>query len=87
MTLVSLLGDRLHQVAQEVRRASGSRLATGSSRISSSGRFATATVRASWARWPPESLPAFCLRVQAERVDARLRRAPRPSRGSAWRRA
>ena len=34
-------------------------LATGSSRISRSGRLATARVRASWARWPPDSLPAF----------------------------
>ena len=40
------------------RRASGSRLATGSSRMSSSGRFAMARVRASWARWPPDSFPA-----------------------------
>src|SRR5579863_5015195 len=39
-------------------RASGSRLATGSSSRSSSGRLASAIVRDSWARWPPESFPA-----------------------------
>src|SRR4051812_23588056 len=38
----------------------GEAVATGSSRMSSSGRLAMARVRASWARWPPESRPAFC---------------------------
>ncbi|MCW2933959.1 MAG: hypothetical protein JWM19_4921 [Actinomycetia bacterium] len=42
------------------RRASGSRLAAGSSRIITSGRLAIARVRASWARWPPDSDPARC---------------------------
>jgi hypothetical protein len=42
------------------RRARGSRLATGSSSSSNPGRLATARVRASWARWPPDSDPARC---------------------------
>jgi len=41
-------------------RASGSRLDSGSSRISSRGRLARARVSATWARWPPESLPTLC---------------------------
>ena len=41
------------------RRASGSRLATGSSRIRSSGRFARTITRATWARCPPDSVPTF----------------------------
>ena len=57
------------------RRASGSRLATGSSRTSSSGRFATARVRASWARWPPESRPA---RWRGSRPSCSIRRSARP---------
>ena len=39
------------------RRASGSRLATGSSSSSSRGRLASASASATWARCPPESLP------------------------------
>ena len=45
------------RLCRNSRRASGSRLATGSSRRMTSGRFATAMVRASWARWPPDSDP------------------------------
>ncbi len=41
------------------RRASGSRLATGSSSTSRAGHLATAMVSASCARWPPDSLPAL----------------------------
>ena len=41
------------------RRASGSSEATGSSSRSSSGRFASASVSATCACWPPESLPTF----------------------------
>jgi hypothetical protein len=43
----ALIGDRLHQALQELPPASGSRAATGSSRMSSSGRLAMARVRAS----------------------------------------
>ena len=58
------------------RRASGSSEATGSSSSSSSGRFASASVSATCACWPPESLPTFCpsgspsrsIRVERERV-------------------
>ena len=42
------------------RRASGSSDATGSSSRSSSGRLASASVSATCACWPPESLPTFC---------------------------
>jgi len=42
-------------------------------RISSSGRLAIAMVSASWARCPPDSLPAFCFLVQAEPFDPCLR--------------
>ena len=35
--------------------ASGSRLATGSSRSSSGARLASAMVSATWACWPPDS--------------------------------
>ena len=48
--------------ARNVRRASGSRLATGSSSTSSSGRLPMARVSASCERWPPESFPARCAR-------------------------
>ena len=41
------------------RRASGSSEATGSSSRSSSGRFASASVSATWACCPPESFPTF----------------------------
>ena len=54
------------------RRASGSRLATGSSRISSSGRLARPRVRASWARCPPESFPA---RWPGSRPSCSIRRS------------
>ena len=87
MTLVSFSATDSIRWRRKSRRASGSRLATGSSRMSSSGRLATATVRASWARCPPESLPAFCLQVEVELLDAGLARAWHPSGGSAWRRA
>src|SRR6185437_8940690 len=60
MTLVSFSATDSIRWRRKPRRASGSRLATGSSRMSNSGRFATATVRASCARCPPDSLPAFC---------------------------
>ena len=40
-------------------RATGSSIATGSSSSSSRGRLASARVSASWACWPPDSLPAF----------------------------
>src|SRR6266516_1009716 len=55
----AVFGHGAGQVPQEVPARQGSRLATGSSRISSSGRLAMARVRASWARWPPDSRPAF----------------------------
>ena len=60
MTLASWSATKAIRLCRNSRRASGSRLATGSSRISRSGRFAMARVSASWARCPPESLPAFC---------------------------
>ena len=46
-------------VAMKSFRASGSRLARGSSRMRSSGRRASASVKATWACWPPDILPAF----------------------------
>ena len=51
------------------RRASGSRLATGSSSTSSSGRLARPSVSASWARCPPESWPARCRGIQPQLAD------------------
>ena len=62
------------------RRASGSRLATGSSRTSRSGRFGRASVSASWARWPPESRPARWRGVQAEPVHPVAPRGGVPAR-------
>ena len=41
-------------------------------------------VSASWARWPPESRPARWVGVEAEPLDAVLRRARRPSAGLSW---
>ena len=46
-------------VCRNSRRASGSSDATGSSSSSSSGRLASASVSATCACWPPESLPTF----------------------------
>jgi len=51
-------GEPERQAAEELRLASGSRLATGSSRIISSGCLAIAIVGATWARSPPDSHPA-----------------------------
>ena len=50
------------------RRARGSRLATGSSSTSSSGRLPIASARASWARWPPDSDPARCRGSRSNRL-------------------
>jgi hypothetical protein len=61
------------------RRASGSRLATGSSRMSSSGRLAMARVWASWARCPPDSRPAFAAGSRPSFViRSAAGRAPQP---------
>jgi hypothetical protein len=43
--------------ARKCRRASGSSAATGSSSSSSRGRLASTSARATWARWPPDSVP------------------------------
>ena len=48
------------RVCRNSRRASGSSAATGSSSTSSSGRLASASVSATCACWPPDSLPTFC---------------------------
>jgi len=48
-------------VAMKSCLATGSSIATGSSSTSSRGRRASARVSASWACWPPDSLPAFRL--------------------------
>ena len=61
-------------------RASGSSAAAGSSRISSSGRFAAATVRASWARWPPESRPGLLGGGEADLRGPPFRQAGVPGR-------
>ena len=86
-TLTPRLRDERQQVLQQ--RPPGERVerAPGSSRTNSSPPLAAATVRPSWARWPPESLPLL-RRVQPEPLDAppRARRAvpprvePAPSR-------
>ena len=65
------------------RRASGSRLATGSSRMSSSGRLARPRVSASWARWPPESRPAFWAGSRPSR-STRDRATASSQRGLRW---
>ena len=71
------------------RRASGSSEATGSSSSSSSGRLASASVSATCACWPPESLPTFCVERQVQALDplarervvpARVELAPEPER-------
>src|SRR5215469_15993130 len=67
------------RLSRNSRRASGSRLAIGSSRISSSGLLATASVRASWARWPPDSFPARCRGSRPRRsIRPRARAASQP---------
>ena len=86
MTLSSCSATASIRSCRNSRRASGSRLATGSSRISSSGRLARPSVSASCARWPPESLRACCVAVEAEPLDPVAAPARRPSPGSAARR-
>jgi len=44
-------------VARKFRRASGSSAATGSSSSSNRGRLASVSASATWARWPPDSVP------------------------------
>ena len=44
-------------VPRKCRRASGSSAATGSSSSSTRGRLASVSASATWARWPPDSLP------------------------------
>ncbi len=46
------------RVARKFRLASGSSAATGSSSSSSLGFLARVSASASWARWPPDSVPA-----------------------------
>ena len=55
-----VLGDGLHQALQELAPVERVEAATGSSSSSSSGRLAIPSVSASCARWPPDSLRAFC---------------------------
>ena len=62
------------------RRARGSSEATGSSSSSSSGRFASASVSATCACWPPESLPTFCRSGSPSSLDARVRERVVPRR-------
>ena len=58
-------------VFRNSRRASGSSEATGSSSSSSCGRFASASVSATWACWPPDSVPT---RWPSERPSSSMRR-------------
>ena len=53
-------------------RASGSSIAIGSSSTRSCGRRARASVKASWACWPPDIFPAFCRKRDAELAEAIL---------------
>ena len=46
-----------------------------------------ARVRASWARWPPDSLPAFCARVEAELAIRSVGQSAGPSPGWCGRRS
>ncbi len=60
------------------RRTTASRPEEGSSRISSSGRWATAAIRPAWARMPFESSLTFLDGIERERLEqlARVRRIP-----------
>ena len=64
--------------ARNSRRASGSRLATGSSSTSSSGRLPMASVSASCERWPPESSPARWSRSRPSRSIRSVGQSPVP---------
>ena len=60
-------------VCKNSRRASGSRVARGSSKISRSGHFASASVKATCACCPPDSLPTLPLQWNARASPARAR--------------
>ena len=75
------LGDRLHHRSAGTRGGRADRAtATGSSSTSSSGRLASASVSATCACWPPESVPTFWLERQPERSMRSQRERVVPAR-------
>src|ERR1022692_4577309 len=71
------------RMARKRRRASGSSAATGSSSSSSLGCLASVSASATWARWPPDSVPtAWSSRMSRpfsrSRTDQRAHRLVQP---------
>ena len=75
-----VLGDGLHQVLQEL--APGERVEAGDRLVEDQqlGALGEPRVSASWARWPPESLPALCAGSRPSRSIRAARQGVVPAR-------